>query len=308
MKIYIFIISCILSSSASIAQNEWIVPPDQRNKLSSVKFTKNMSSSGETIYNNNCIACHGTPTKKNFNALLQPSPGDPAANKFQSNTDGELFYKIREGRAVMPSFKNALSVDETWSIISYIRGFNKNYTQEIAQKVKTNIPDGTTLSLKINKAKKGDPIIATLSGEKDGEIMPIEGVAIKLSVKRSFGNLTLGEEKLTNKNGEAAFSWNNSIPGDSIGNVSIIAQIEDSETYGKIKDEQTLNIAKPTNYPPLNEERAIWNTFKKAPYWILISYFGAVLTVWFFILFVVNHLRKIWKQGNNPLNEEDKLL
>jgi len=38
-------------------------------------------------------------------------------------TDGELFYKISEGKKPMPVFKNKLTEDQRWELVLLIRSF-----------------------------------------------------------------------------------------------------------------------------------------------------------------------------------------
>ena len=38
-------------------------------------------------------------------------------------TDGELFYKLSEGRKPMPSFKKRLTEDQRWQLILLLRSF-----------------------------------------------------------------------------------------------------------------------------------------------------------------------------------------
>jgi mono/diheme cytochrome c family protein len=289
-----------------LAQTTWEVPSIQKEKLSPVAFTESMEKSGAEIFNKNCMSCHGTPGQNNPIALI-PSPRDPAGERFQNNTDGALFYKINEGRVTMPSFKNALSKADIWSTIAYIRSFNSKYVQKTAEKIETNIPEGTVLSMNIAYNKNSETINVTLSGTLNNKVSPIGGVNIKLLAKRYFGYLTIGESQTTNKQGVASFYWNGKLPGDSTGNILFKAQFEDPETYGETSTEKTLAIGKVNNMPPLNKERAMWNTVKKAPLWIIIGYTGAVITVWFFIFYVLFALKKIFTLGKEPISDEEKL-
>ena len=73
------LILTLLFGSFSIvlmAQNEWIVPDNDLQKISPFIFDEEMVSSGEVIYENSCITCHGTPTHNNP-VVFVPSPGDP---------------------------------------------------------------------------------------------------------------------------------------------------------------------------------------------------------------------------------------
>ena len=104
----IFIILLIQLSAFSLFAQEWVVPADKKGKLSPFAFTDETRKTGEALYNLNCKSCHGTPGMGNFQATLKPQPADPATDKIQHNIDGELFYKVTQGRGPMPSFKNSL--------------------------------------------------------------------------------------------------------------------------------------------------------------------------------------------------------
>lgn len=300
--------TCICAVLSLSAQNVWIVPQDQKDKLSTVEFTVAMQKTGADVFAGKCKVCHGMPGQNNFNALLNPSPGDPSSEKYQKNTDGELFYKISEGKVTMPSFKNALSKDDIWSVIAYVRSFNTNYVQETSEKIETNIPNGTALALNINYNEYKKTVDITLTGTLNNMVNPIVGVGIKLMSKRYFGNLQIGEAKYTNKNGVASFAWNNEFPGDSIGKVHLIALFKDSDIYGDLKIEKSLAIGSANKNPPLNQDRAMWNTVKKAPLWILFSYIGSVVTVWFFIFYVLFSVKKIFVLGKEAIDDVEKLM
>ena len=52
--------------------------------------------------------------------------GDFSTPATQKQTDGELFYKITEGRGDMPSFKKKIPDDEDrWLVINYVRTLKK---------------------------------------------------------------------------------------------------------------------------------------------------------------------------------------
>ena len=307
-KYILTLIICVCAVLKLSAQTEWVVPAEDQGKLSPVQFTEPMQQSGADIFSAQCQVCHGMPGQGNYNAMLVPSPGDPAAQKFQSNTDGAMFYKISEGRATMPSFKSALSKADIWNVISYVRSFNASYVQETAEKIETNIPEGTLLALALRYDEIKKAVEVNLTGSLNQVTNPVGGVAIKLEAKRYFGNLPLGDVKTTNKEGVAYFPWDGTLPGDSLGNVHLIAQIEQVEAYGAVKAEETLAIGKVNDKPALNKERAMWNTVDKAPLWILFGYTGAVLTAWFFIFYVLFMIRKIFIAGKEPIAEDQKII
>ena len=79
---------------------------------------------GKDLYYQNCKSCHGDPGKNNGLPLVPP-PVDVTSEKMQKNTEGEIFYKITNGRGGMPQFKTNISEDDRWRIVNYIMNFNQ---------------------------------------------------------------------------------------------------------------------------------------------------------------------------------------
>jgi mono/diheme cytochrome c family protein len=116
--------------SFALQQNQpkpWTVPAESKNKANPLKGDKDATSEGKTLYVKHCQSCHGKtglgdgPKAK----LLDTYSGDFSASAFQSQTDGEHFYKTKEGRDDMPAYKGKLSDDEIWSVVNYMRTFKK---------------------------------------------------------------------------------------------------------------------------------------------------------------------------------------
>ena len=57
-------------------------------------------------------------------SLYDPAPTNfTDAKRLGAVTDGELFYKLTEGRKPMPSFKKRLTEDQRWRLILLLRSF-----------------------------------------------------------------------------------------------------------------------------------------------------------------------------------------
>ena len=100
---------------------EWKAP-------ASAKATKNPVDKvtgvklGEPLFRENCVICHGKAGKGDGEAAaaMKPRPRSLTDKSVQAQTDGELFWKISEGREAMPGWKS-ISEKERWSLVHYIR-------------------------------------------------------------------------------------------------------------------------------------------------------------------------------------------
>jgi len=295
MKSLLFSIIVALFLVPQLHAQEWVIPEDHKGKLADFTFDDDTRKAGEDIFMTNCKSCHGIPGQNNSLALI-PSPGDPASEKFQRDSDGTLFYKIREGRGQMASFKKVLSIQQVWQVISFIRSFHPNYTQSVAEKFTGANNRWTDIVIALNAGTTDGKITATVTGKEGDAITPVTGAEVTLMAQRKFGHLSLDEPKITNQEGVAVFNQPSDLPGDTIGMINLIAQL-DEEQFGDVTTESSLSVGKPTITVPLTDKRAMWSVVHKAPYWILLSYGLCVLAVWGIIFFVLLQLRSIFKLG-----------
>jgi mono/diheme cytochrome c family protein len=81
---------------------------------------------GKELYEKNCKSCHGVAGKGDGTkaAKIDISCGDFSSSEYAKLSDGELFWKTTEGRKPMPSFKEVLGENETWSVINYTKSLS----------------------------------------------------------------------------------------------------------------------------------------------------------------------------------------
>ncbi|MBL8036385.1 MAG: cytochrome c [Nitrospira sp.] len=80
---------------------------------------------GREIYVNTCILCHGIDGKGVRGLQFVPPPADLTTLAVQSRLDGTLFRRIHDGKpnTVMGAWKHALSDEEIWDVLAYVRTF-----------------------------------------------------------------------------------------------------------------------------------------------------------------------------------------
>jgi mono/diheme cytochrome c family protein len=295
-KSLLFIPILILGFQISKAQN-LIVPPANKAKASPITFNAATAKDGKTVYETNCVSCHGNPGKNNNMKALNPVPKDLGTAAAQNQSDGDLFYKISEGNPLMPKFKTILPEKDLWKLVAYIRSFNPKYVQPSLPKAAANLLSKAvhvdlTFDLLTNRVS-----LLVRAVVKNGFIS-LKGSDVTLFVKRYFGNLPIGNTVKTNDKGVAFIDFPKNIPGDKAGNLNLSYRIND-EVYGEVESTKTLKIGIPTDLPGLTEKRAMWNVEAKIPIWLLLTYFSIVAGVWITILYIVFNIYRIKQAGRN---------
>jgi len=287
-----FFFFAIMCCQYSYSQ-KWETPTDKKSKVSPIVFNESTTKEGEALFTKNCQSCHGNPGQGNFLKSLNPQPPDPASREFQEQTDGELFYKITTGRAIMPAFKNILSEEERWKVISYFRSFNKSYTQQKPDTTANSLRNNT-VKIKIDFDKTTNKVVIYVKKNLPKDSSMIKDAEVNVFVKRYFGNLQIGKSAQTDNNGEATFDFPKDLPGDKDGNIELIVKVTDDK-LGEFEAQKKLQIGIPTDKPSLTENRAIWNVVAKAPIWLLATYIISVLVVLSILAYLVLNLVKIKK-------------
>lgn len=271
----------------------WDVPADKKAKNSYIKFDAATAKEGEGIYTKNCASCHGEPGKGNVMKTLSPVPPDLSSQRTNNLTDGELFYILNTGRGVMPSFKSILSENDRWKVIGYIRSFHKGYVQVLS---KSDPNKSKLVKVDISFDKATNKVTVVLKANEKSGIVTLKDAEVSLFADRYFGKLQIEKTIHSSADGVAQFTFPTNLPGDKEGNVGLTVKIND-EVYGEIESQKSFKIGIPTDKPSLRENREIWNTVAKAPWWILITYTTCVLIVIGFFVFLLKSLKKLKEMG-----------
>ena len=108
------------------AQTRWTAPESEKGRKSPLAPSAKAVADGKKVAQTNCASCHGAGGKGDgaAAAALNPRPADWTSGRVQSESDGEIFWKISNGRGAMPPWKH-LSENERWAVIQYIRSLKK---------------------------------------------------------------------------------------------------------------------------------------------------------------------------------------
>ena len=116
----------LVFASGALAQGPWVAPAAEKAKKNPLPADKKVIDQGENVAKVNCSTCHGPKGKGDgaAAAALNPKPADWTSSRVQNETDGELFWKISNGRGPMPPWKH-LPENDRWAVIRYIRSLKK---------------------------------------------------------------------------------------------------------------------------------------------------------------------------------------
>jgi mono/diheme cytochrome c family protein/rhodanese-related sulfurtransferase len=88
-----------------------------------VPATAESVARGAYLYEINCVVCHGKQGRGDgpVGRKFDPAPVDLNKEYTQGQADGQLFFTLTRGRVAMPFYRDALSQQERWDVINYLR-------------------------------------------------------------------------------------------------------------------------------------------------------------------------------------------
>jgi len=166
--------------------------------------------------------------------------------------------------------------------------------------------DETKASSDITKAKvKIDTtddrkITATVLELKDTAWVPAKGVDLKIAIKRLDGDLNVNETQTftTDSTGSITAEFKrDSIPGDINGNITLIAKVEDNDTYGNLSTEKIVPWGSKFQYVSNFDERTLFARRGKFPIWLGVIAYSIIIVVWGILISLIFDIVKIKKLG-----------
>ena len=100
-------------------------------EVSSVKLVAPPASAasiahGDSLFRTICWTCHGKTMAGDGPVAAQfVPPPDLLGESARGRTDGFMYMYMRHGGAIMPSYGNALTTHDAWSLVHYIRDMQK---------------------------------------------------------------------------------------------------------------------------------------------------------------------------------------
>ena len=242
-------------------------------------------------------------TKKKVGRKFEPVTGVPINIYFKEAEPKNLLGKVITDQEGLGRIGFPPSFSDTWDSLDEFK-FVANSDLPAGQE-----PLSTDITIK--KAKltidtdlvDGVRMVKGELKEKNGNNwLPVKNIDMQLSIKRMLGNLSVsdGETYTSDSAGISSAEFKrNSIPGDQNGNITLVAEVDDNDTYGNLATEKTVGWGKVV-VPATNffDQRTLWSIRTRTPIWLLFVVYSIVAGVWGTMIYLLFRLIKIKKLGN----------
>ena len=120
-------IALAVAAAFSVAAHDpkdWPVPAAAKKMKNPVPRSDAALRAARDTFNDRCVNCHGETGKGDGSDAMMytPPPADLTdAHMMGMMSDGEIFYKISEGRNAMLAFKKLLTVEQRWQLVHFVR-------------------------------------------------------------------------------------------------------------------------------------------------------------------------------------------
>jgi mono/diheme cytochrome c family protein len=106
----------------------WLPPPAAKTLANPVPASPAGLAAAKFVYSDRCARCHGEQGNGDGPdaSMYKTPPGVLSdARAMGQQTDGEIYWKIGEGRRPMPGFEKELSDEQRWQLVNFIRSLAK---------------------------------------------------------------------------------------------------------------------------------------------------------------------------------------
>jgi hypothetical protein len=208
-------------------------------------------------------------------------------------TDQEGIAKITLLSKNLPSDKEG--------IVTYVAKFTETGKYPSAEATTAAKPALIKLVFSIEDSVKTLKVIATQYNSKKEEV-PVTDVTVIIYIPRLFSLLKIGEIAL-DETGTGTLEFPKEIVGDTLGNLVVVAKIEEHDLFGFVQGKNTINWGIPKQYYKAEvPSRELWTPI--APMWMIITLIIMLLGVWAHYIYAVYELvmiKRLSKKENYKL-------
>lgn len=128
----------------------------------------------------------------------------------------------------------------------------------------------------------------------------IPDATVGLYVQRSFNPMKIGEGK-TEADGTVTIDIPDNIKGDSAGNITLLARLDENEEYGSLESASVQKWGIPVSNANVELPRALWSSHP--PTWMLVTFIVLMTTVWGHYIVIIYELIRLRKEEPKVITE-----
>jgi mono/diheme cytochrome c family protein len=130
MTAFVTCLALMLQTSLSAHEKgqskHWRAPKEAAERHNPVARTDDSIGRGRTLFRVHCNSCHGEQGRGDGAAVASLRQKPPDLWKMaHHHPDGDLAWKIAEGRGAMPGWKQTLPEEDIWHLVNFIRSLGR---------------------------------------------------------------------------------------------------------------------------------------------------------------------------------------
>jgi hypothetical protein len=147
-------------------------------------------------------------------------------------------------------------------------------------------------------------LITATQRDNRGNIKPVQKEKVIVYVPRLFTLLKIGETDL-DEAGNGKVEYTGKLVGDSLGNITVLARIEENDKFGNVQGQSSISWGVPKQYYLAEKpSRELWTPI--APIWMIVTLIIMLTGVWAHYLYAVWQLIRIKQiSKKNPENPDN---
>ena len=245
-------------------------------------------------------------TKKKIGRKFEPITGISVNVYFNEAEEKNLLGKIITGNTGLGRVAFPASFKATWDSLNEFKFVAVSLATKGMESLSSDITIKKAILVIDTVVEDGVKTMTAQLKEKNGaEWVAVKEIEIKLGLKRLLGNLSVGDAETytSDSTGTASAGFlRDSIPGDKKGNLTLVARVEDNDSYGNLVEEKVVPWGKAVLAENHFWHRTLWSTGNRAPKWLLFIAFSIIIGVWGTIFYLVKEVLKIRKMGKQYNN------
>ena len=184
---------------------------------------------------------------------------------------------------------------------TFVASIENNTTVEDQQEEIT--VSESNLNMSLEEVDSVRQVVITLqTTDAAGNTIPAADVEVRLFVQRMFGLLPLSSDpQLTDEQGEITLEFPAAIPGDTAGNLVVVAKVDEHELFGNLDFRKKIRWGVPLVIDHNKNIRELWSSRENAPYYLIIIVNSMLIGIWGVIAYIVFQVFRIRKLGRQKV-------